>query len=138
MKITILILLMNVLVVLRSGAAPELEVIQDRLSKIERPSRLLEVLVRTGVIHEATWEKANPLIGRVTGDMGERSVSILTPKSATVQSVVLVGSSPKFGEDPNIVVNAVLIKTEGKMLVFKFAEGKGYVVQPKSSPEGKK
>jgi hypothetical protein len=109
--------------------ALEFEECEARLSSFKKPQRFLEIVKALGLSTKATWDEIEPLMIRVSSDLGVRSISI-KPKSRTIETIVLIGKDPP-SDDPNITINAVTIRSKNVLTTYTFQNGKGYVTPPR-------
>lgn len=103
--------------------AAELAEIEKKITQTGTKLRVLQMLVLLGYIKEPTWESADSIISRTSGDLGIRSISINDKGSKSIKTITLMGKSPEtWKDDHNIPVTDITIATNKEMLTYRFSE----------------
>ncbi len=96
-----------------------------QVTRIEKPTKLLEMLVGLGMIQTPTWKEAEKIHRQTSGDLGVTSASFNVPGTKSVECVVLMSKSSEKTENPT--VTALTIQTPEKLFTYHLKE-KGYML----------
>lgn len=128
LALTASIALVSSLNVVRAGEPDGSEDVKKfiaQVTRIEKPTKLLPMLVALGMIQKPTWKEAEIIHRRTSGDLGERSASFNVRGIKSVECVVLISKSSEETENPT--VTALTIQTPEKLFTYHLKE-KGYVL----------